>query len=318
MNIGLFLPTWSGGMAGETPSAREVVAFACAAEQAGFGSLWVSDHFYNEPYLDFEAMHVKLPAAYAGVKSGAWECWSLMAALAMVTKHATLGTLITNTGFRNPALLARMIDTVDDLSNGRIVAGLGAGDFATEHRAFGFPFERRISRFEEALKIICPLLRSEQVTLAGEFQHAHEARLLPKGPRVQGPEILIGSLLGGPRMLRLVAQYADIWHGMLAFGDSRTQVNKDAWQGVVRACDKHGRDAGSLARHVTVGVAVQAGSYAFPGARPLDASSSELADELAAYDEQGVATVSMVVEPCNEASLASLAPLLAQHSPAMR
>lgn len=299
-------------MGGVTPSSREVLALARLAEQAGFDSVWVSDHFYYEPYVDFGAVNVEFPDDYRGVKVGAWECWSLMSALAVTTERLVLGTLVSNTGFRNPALLARMIDTVDDLSGGRVIAGLGAGDFATEHRAFGYPFERRIGRFEEALAIIRPLLRGESVSFDGEFYRTDEAVLLPRGPRLQGPPIMIGTLLGGPRMLRLVAQYADQWNCMLPFGDSHTPAFEAAWAGVIAACDKHGRDVATLGRNVTVGICLAGGNYPLPGAQPLTGSTAQLVEHLNGYARLGVDTLSMVIEPWTAASIEALAPVLAQ------
>ena len=312
MNIGLLLPTWSGSLGGETPTTRDIVAFARLAEQVGFDSLWVSDHFYNEPFVDFAAMDIELPEDYRGVKVGAWECWTVMAALAVSTSRVQLGTLVSNTGLRNPALLARMIDTVDDLSEGRVIAGFGAGDFVTEHAAYGFPFERPIARFEEAQSIICPLLRGQTLTHSGEFYSTSEATLLPRGPRAAGPEILIGNLRGGPRMLRLVATYADIWNCMLPFSDSRPTAYAAAWQRVLAACERHGRDVATLARNVTVGVSTEAAAFPFPQAHPLTGSSTELAGKMLEFKALGVETLSMVLEPCTFAALEILAPALAE------
>lgn len=310
MNTGLLLPAWSDAVEGATLSARALLACADQAVAVGFSSLWVSDHFLNEPFLDYAAMDIQCPDEYRGIKSGQWECWSLLAALAARTSDVILGTLVTNTAFRNPALLARIIDTVDDISGGRLVVGLGAGDFATEHRAFGYDFERPIARFEEALAIIRPLLRGETLTHQGEFYRTDGARLLPKSLRAGGPPIMIGLLRGGPRMLRLVAQYADQWNCMLPFSDSRVESYAAAWQLVNAACEKHGRDPATLVRNVTVGVCLN-DRYPLPGALPLRGSRQQLIDACLAYREQGVETLSMVVEPCTEASLETLAPVLA-------
>lgn len=310
MKTGLLLPSWSHGVAGATLTSRALLDFAAEAVSAGFDSLWVSDHFLNEPYVDFAAVDVTFPDQYRGVKVGQWECWSLMAALAARLPGVTLGTLVSNTAFRNPALLARIIDTVDDLSGGHLIAGLGAGDFVTEHRAFGYDFERPIARFEEALAIIRPLLRGETLTHQGAFYRTEAAQLLPKSARAGGPPILIGLLRGGPRMLRLVAQYADIWNCMLPFSDSDVASYGEAWANVRAACEMHGRDAATLARNVTVGVCL-GGDYPLPGAQPLRGSTQQLIDACAAYREQGVETLSMVVEPCTPASLEALAPVLA-------
>ena len=309
MKTGLLLPAWSYAVAGASLNTRELLDFAAQAVQAGFESLWVSDHFLNEPYLDYAALGIQFPDEYRGIKSGQWECWSLMAALAARIPEVTLGTLVTNTAFRNPALLARIIDTVDDLSGGRLVVGLGAGDFATEHRAFGYDFERPIARFEEALAVIRPLLRGETLSHAGEFYRTDGATLMPKGLRAAGPPIMLGLLRGGPRMLRLVAEYADQWNCMLPFADSRVASYLQAWQRVRTACEKHGRDPATLARNVTVGVCLSE-HYPLPGALPLRGSTQQLLDACAAYKEQGVETLSMVIEPCTPATLDTLAPVL--------
>lgn len=309
MKTGLLLPAWSYAAEGATLSTRALLGFAEQAVNAGFNSLWVSDHFLNEPYVDYAAMDIQFPDEYRGVKSGQWECWSLMAALAACTSEVTLGTLVTNTAFRNPALLARIIDTVDDISGGRLVVGLGAGDFATEHRAFGYDFERPIARFEEALSVIRPLLRGETLTHQGEFYRTDGASLMPKSLRAEGPPIMIGLLRAGPRMLRLVAQYADQWNCMLPFSDSRVASYVAAWAQVSAACEKQGRDPATLARNVTVGVSLN-DSYPLPGALPLRGSRQQLIDVCLAYREQGVETLSMVVEPCTLASLEALAPVL--------
>lgn len=310
MKTGLLLPAWTGAAAGATLSTRELLRYATRAVAAGFESLWVSDHFLNEPFVDFAALGVRFDDALRGVKAGQWECWSLLAALAARCEDVTLGTLVSNTGFRNPALLARIIDTVDDLCGGRLVAGLGAGDFVTEHRAFGYDFERPIARFEEALQVIRPLLRGETLTHRGEFYRTEGATLLPKSLRTRGAPIMIGLIHGGPRMLRLVAQYADEWNYMAPFGDSRAGLYPAAWARVAAACAKHGRDPATLARHVTVGVCVGDAQWPLPGARPLTGSRTELLDECAAYAEAGVGTLSMVLEPCDEASLEFIAPVL--------
>ena len=310
MHSGLLLPAWSYAAAGATLSTRDLLAFAKQAVAAGFDSLWVSDHFLNEPFVDYTAMDIEFPEDYRGVKVGQWECWSLMAALAVSLPEITLGTLVTNTAFRNPALLARIIDTVDDLSGGRLVVGLGAGDFVTEHRAFGYDFERPIARFEEALSVIRPLLRGETLTHHGEFYRTEGAALMPKSLRAGGPPIMIGLLRGGPRMLRLVAEYADQWNCMLPFSDSRVASYIDAWAAVRAACEKHGRDPATLGSNVTVGVCF-ADDYPLPGALPLRGSTQQLLDACALYKEQGVDTLSMVLEPCTAASLEAIAPVLA-------
>ena len=134
--------------------------------------------------------------------------------------------------------------------------------------------------------------------------------LMPKSVRAGGPPIMIGLLRGGPRMLRLVAEYADQWNCMLPFSDSRVASYVPAWERVRAACEKHARDPATLARNVTVGVCLSE-HYPLPGALPLRGSTQALIDACSAYKEQGVETLSMVIEPCTPATLDALMPVLA-------
>ena len=303
LELGLLLPSWTAAMDGETPRARDVVALARLAEQVGFDSVWMSDHFFYEPYDDFRVVGVELPPDFAGVKNGQWECWTMLAAIAQATDRVRLGTLVCNTGFRNPALLARMADTVDDLADGRLILGLGAGDFATEHRAFGYPFDHRVGRFEEALAIITPLLRGETVTFDGRWQRCENAALTPKAARSAGPPIMIGSLEGRPRMSRLVAEHAAMWNTMLAFGDASTAAWQRAWMPIAAACESRGRDPASLDRHATVGVNLTRDPYPVPGAQPFHGDDAAIAERFAEFAALGVGHVSIMPHPWTAAGI---------------
>lgn len=309
--VGLLLPSWTAAMDGVTPRAADVIELGCLAEAVGFDTLWVADHFYFEPYADFRVVGVELPDEHAGIKGGAWECWTLVTALAWATRQARIGTLVSNTGYRNPALFARQVDTVDDLADGRLILGLGAGDFETEHRSFGFPFDRRVGRFEEALDIIVPLLQGATVSRDGEFYTADGAALLPKAARSSGPPIMIGTLAGGPRMARLVVQHADWWNCNIAFGDSSLEAYAAAWAPIVRACEKFDRDPATLMRHATIGVNLTASPYPVPGARPLAGDISAIAAGLHAFGAAGVEHVSIMPHPWNEAGVERFGEVLA-------
>ena len=166
------------------------------AEDVGFDSVWVTDHLlFRFPPRDDQ---------------GLWECWSLLSALGAVTNRVEIGPLVSCTSYRNPALLAKIADTVDEISDGRLILGLGAGWHEPEYKSFGYPFDHRISRFEEALTIIHGLLRNGAIDFDGKYYQARDCELRPRGPRKNGPPILIGST--GERMLGLVAKYADHWN----------------------------------------------------------------------------------------------------------
>src|SRR5215208_3399163 len=161
LKVGLILPDTEREMGGATARWTDLVQMARMAEDLGFDSIWNADHLiYRFPGKEVQ---------------GPWESWSLLAALAAVTTRVEIGPLVACTSFRNPALLAKIADTVDEVSGGRLILGLGAGWHEPEYKAYGYPYDRRVSRFEEALQIIVPLLKGEQVTFHGQFYNADEA-----------------------------------------------------------------------------------------------------------------------------------------------
>lgn len=310
LKIGVLLPMWTGSLAGTTPTMRQVLDFALHAERVGLDSVWATDHLYFEAYEDFKAVGIELPAEWAGIKGGQWECWTVAAAIAAVTTRIEIGTLVCNTTFRNPALLARMADNVVDLAEGRLILGLGAGDFTTEHAAYGFDFERHVGRFENALQILKPLLAGERFSHEGEFHRVVDAALLPKSS-FGAPPILIGTLQGKPRMSRLAAQYADMWNCMIAFGDCALSTFQQAWAPIRVACEKHGRDPATLAKGATVAVNFTDGPYGvLPTSVAFAGSIRQIADRFAAYAEDGASHLSTIPYPWDQHGLDRLAAVL--------
>lgn len=309
LSIGLSLPhgeTWADGA---TPGWRDLREMAELAEQAGFDTLWVSDHLL----VDWAAIAAQYglsvsPELIASPRQGVWECWSLLAALAAVTTRVRLGALVTCTGYRNPALLAKMAATVDEISGGRLVLGLGAGDFAQEHSTFGYRWDHRVSRFEEALQIIAPLLREGAVDFTGAYYQARECELRPRGPRPQGPPILIGALGKGPRMMRLVAEYADIWNGWLSFGENRPDLIPPLRAAVDVACLDVGRDPATLTRSVGISVALL--GRADPRNAPITGEPEAIAETLLAFAAEGISEVQIEISPRTPAGIAAFAPVL--------
>ena len=262
------------------------------AEELGFDSVWVPDH---------------LIFRYEGIEpQGVWECWSLLAALAAVTRRVEIGPIVCATTFRNPALLAKMADTVDEISGGRLVLGLGAGWYEPEYRAFGFPFDHRASRFEEALTIIAGLLRDGQIDFEGTYYQARDCELRPRGPRAQGPPIMIGT--SGERMLGLTARFADRWN---VAGRNRSEEIGPLRDRVDAACRRVGRDPATLVRTAQVMVdlpgRVERERPVRATAGPLTGSPDELAEAFRAYAREGISQLMIMPNPANLAGLEELA-----------
>jgi alkanesulfonate monooxygenase SsuD/methylene tetrahydromethanopterin reductase-like flavin-dependent oxidoreductase (luciferase family) len=198
------------------------------------------------------------------------------------------------TAFREPAVLAKMADTLDEVSGGRLILGLGAGWHEPEFRAFGLPFDHLASRFAEALAIIVPLLREGQVDFEGSYYRAPACELRPRGPRPGGPPIWIGA--ARPRMMRLVARYADVyntvWHGSPAELD-------EPWAKLDAACRDVGRDPSSIGR--TAGTFVLLPGFdGEPSGRPeltLKGSPEEIAGQLRAFHQAGAEHVTCILDP---------------------
>jgi alkanesulfonate monooxygenase SsuD/methylene tetrahydromethanopterin reductase-like flavin-dependent oxidoreductase (luciferase family) len=274
---------------------------AAQAEALGFDSLWLPDHLLY-----------RFPGA---PPTGQWECWSLLAALAAATRRVALGTLVAATSFRNPALLARMADTVDEISGGRLVLGLGAGYHEPEYSAFGYPYDHRASRFEEALTIIHGLLRRGHVDFAGRFYQARDCELRPRGPRPAGPPIIVGTR--GERMLRLTARLADGWNAWLAFGDGRAAAFPPLRAAVDAACRAEGRDPATLHASVTVMVDPLGGRpVAFArvraeiAPRPIDGPPETIAAALRDLAAEGVAEAQLYLPTCTPEAIEALGPVL--------
>jgi probable F420-dependent oxidoreductase len=274
MKLGMLLPMGAGALGGGRPPRwRELREIARLAEAVGFDTLMAPDHllFRRSPPGNVPAMD--LPP---GKSRGIWEVWSILTAVAETTSRIQLGPLMACASFRNPALLAKMASTLDEISGGRLVLGLGAGWHQPEYQAFGFPFEHRVSRFEEALRIIVPLLREGRVDFQGQYYQARNCELLPRGPRPGGPPILIGAQ--GPRMLRLAARYADTYdtdYQLDAAAVAQRMTALDA------ACADVGRDPKTIGRSAGTRVALATGG-------PVDpAWQVSLKNGVAEYDLDG-------------------------------
>ena len=227
----------------------ELLDMIRAIEDLGFDSIWLGEHLLYR-------WEDRPPR-------GPWEAWTLMAGIAAVTSRVEFGPLVACTNFHNPALLAKQAATIDEISSGRFVLGLGAGWNETEFRAFGFPYDHRVDRFEEAFTIIRTLLREGAIDFDGRFYQARDCELLPRGPRAGGPPLLIGS--NGPRMLRLTMPHADAWNSWFADIGNRPEGVARLRDVVDDACRDVGRDPAEVERTVAVLVRLPGGAGTPPG-----------------------------------------------------
>jgi alkanesulfonate monooxygenase SsuD/methylene tetrahydromethanopterin reductase-like flavin-dependent oxidoreductase (luciferase family) len=310
LKVGLHMPHWEGGIDGVTPRWTDLLALARQAEAVGFDSLWVADHTWSILSEFYEGISRPVPPGVADIPPfGMWEGWTLLTSLAVATSRIELGILVACTGFRNPALLAKMADTLDEISDGRLILGLGAGDSMFEHRAMGYPTDHLVSRFEEALTIIRRLLREGALDFTGTYYRVDGFELRPRGPRPNGPPILIGTLANRPRMLRLVAHYADIWNGWVAYERNHPDVVPPMRERVDAACHLHGRDPATLERSLTIQVAHP--GHQVPGSDPMTSSPEELAASLQGLADEGITHVQIFLMPTTLATVEAFGAVLA-------
>lgn len=307
--IGFFLGSITGGMRDGALRWKDIAALAARAEEVGFDSFWVPDHLL----FRFEGQAAHAP----------WEGWSIISALAASTNRIGIGSLVVCTAFRNPGLLAKMADTVDEISGGRFTLGLGAGWHDPEYAAYGYPADHRIDRFEEAVSVIRTLLRTGAIDHQGRYYDLRDCELRPRGPRPDGPPILIGALASRPRMLRLAATYADIWNGWLVPGRNYADQGAPLQDAVDRACETAGRAPQTLER--TVGVFVDqrppddrpSRQYASLSTvslqveqQPLSGEPAAIAEELRRFGQAGFSQVQVSPALDGLAGVEAMAPVL--------
>ena len=277
-------------------------SMAVLAEEVGFDSIWVGDHLLYRPE--------------DGPPRGPWEAWSLLAAIAAVTDKVEIGPLVAATAFHSPAMLAKKAITIDEISGGRLILGLGAGWNRAEFDAFGYPFDHRASRFEEAFHIIRRLVKGDEVDNQGRFYRNDRAEIIPAGPRHGGPPILIGSQ--GPRVLRATAPFMDQWNGWYAWYGNSPHGLPELLDKLETACDDVGRDSSDITKTVAVLATLPGGKGRIhgdaenEGKDPLSGSPAEIADILGQYADLGIAHVQMVLDPITADSIEWFADVLAE------
>jgi alkanesulfonate monooxygenase SsuD/methylene tetrahydromethanopterin reductase-like flavin-dependent oxidoreductase (luciferase family) len=269
MKVGVQLPEveWVA----RWPQLREM---ARTAEAIGLDSIWVGDHLlYRGDGLP---------------SRGPWEAWTTLAAIAAATERIQLGPLVAATSFHNPAILAKQAATVDEISGGRLVLGLGAGWNEVEYVAYGFPFDHRVSRFKEAFTIIRTLLVDGRCDFHGTYFDLSDCELLPRGPRHthgEGPPLMVGSM--GKRMLGITLPWVQAWNAWYTWFGNSVEGYLPLRDAVDAACRAAGRDPAEVERTLAL---------------------------LAAFAAEGVGHVQLVLDPINVETIAGLEPALAKLS----
>jgi probable F420-dependent oxidoreductase len=274
----------------------EYVAMARAAEAAGFDSMWLGDHL--------------LYRSDRRPERGPWEAWIMLAALAAVTERIDLGPLVACLAFHPPGLIAKMAATVDEVSGGRLILGVGAGWNEPEFRAFGIPFDHRVSRFEESFEIVRRLLSGERVTLPGRFWQADDAVLLPKPAR--RPPIMVGS--AGERVLSIALPHVDAWNTWYDNYGNTAEGFAALNSKVSDAAQRAGRAPEEIARSACVLVVLDRAAGDRPlvvGVPPLEGSPDGIAAGLRDLAEAGADEAILVVSPITEGSIRALVEVLA-------
>lgn len=272
------------------PEYREMIR---VAEENGFDSVWLGDHL--------------LYRGDGRPERGPWEAWTMLAALAAETERVEFGPLVACAGFHPPAVLAKMAATIDEISGGRFILGLGAGWNQPEFDAFGIPFDRRAARFEEALAIIAPLIAGGRVTHHGAFHHVDDAVLSPAPSRPV--PLMIGSV--GDRVLRAALPTAAWWNTWFDWFGNSADGFATLNGRISRLCSDVGRDQTTLKRSACLLVVTDPDAGERP--RPVEYSAATVVDVLARIREMrdaGADEVILVSDPIDIRSVRTLAEAL--------
>jgi alkanesulfonate monooxygenase SsuD/methylene tetrahydromethanopterin reductase-like flavin-dependent oxidoreductase (luciferase family) len=295
LEVGLVLPMGDSFVDGTTVRWTEIRDLAVRAEEIGFHTVWTADELLWRPE--------------GRGPQGWWECVAMTGAVAAATSKIKVGTWILSALHHNPGILAKAVETLDEISGGRFVFGLGTGHAGRQGHAFGLPEDRTVGRFEEALKIILPLLRDGHADFEGAFHAARDLEHRPVGPRPGRIPIMIGAK--GPKMLRLAAWHADIWSW---FVEERSDLSEfgPRLAALEAACLEVGRDPATIGR--SAGILVE--PTAFTGAAevlgaPIRGSAAEIADGLRAFQTGGFDHLEIILWPPTPDAVEAMGPVLA-------
>jgi alkanesulfonate monooxygenase SsuD/methylene tetrahydromethanopterin reductase-like flavin-dependent oxidoreductase (luciferase family) len=291
--IGVVLPVFQYGPERMTPRWAEIREVCTRAERLGFDTVWVPDELLwmteDEP------------------PTGVWDCVSVAGAVAASTSRIKVGTWVMSALHRNPGIIAKTAATLDEISGGRLVFGLGAGHAGPGQaaHAFGLPEDKIAARFREALEIIVPLVRTGRADFRGTYHAAHDLVQQPPGPRPN----TIPLLIGGNRVTgqRMAARYADIWSSF-ATESSYVDEFRPRMKSFLAVCEEEGRDPATIGRDA--GVLVHPLEPADASREYLSGSPKEIAEELRAFREAGCTQVDLMIEPGTVEAFEAAAPVV--------
>lgn len=294
LGIGLVLPAGESFVDGATARWVEIRELAIRAEEIGFDTVWMVDELLWRPP--------------DGQTHGWWECVAMTGAVAAATSRVKVGTWILSALHRNPGITAKAVETLDEISGGRFVFGLGSGHAGRQAHAFGLPEDHVYGRFAEAVEIMVPLLRHGRADFEGTFHAARDLEHRPVGPRPGRIPIMIGAK--GPKMLRLAALHADIWSWYVEERSDLAEFGPRL-AALEAACLEVGRDPTSIGR--SAGILVEPTSFTGSAevfGTPVRGSAEEIADGFRAFHAGGFTQVEVMLWPPTMAALEAMAPVV--------
>jgi alkanesulfonate monooxygenase SsuD/methylene tetrahydromethanopterin reductase-like flavin-dependent oxidoreductase (luciferase family) len=285
---------WDSFVDGSTSRWVDIRDLALRAEELDFDTVWIADELLWRPS--------------EGKPQGWWECVAMTGAVAAATSRVKVGTWILSALHRNPGITAKAVETIDEISGGRFVFGLGSGHAGRQAHAFGLPENHVYGRFEEALEIMLPLLRRGRADFEGAFHAARDLEHLPVGPRPGRIPIMIGAK--GPKMLRLAALHADIWSW---YAEERSDLVEfgPRLAAFETACVDAGRDPATVGR--SAGIVVEPTSFggsATALGTPMRGSAEEIADAMRAFGAAGCTNLEVIVWPPTLAAVDAMAAVI--------
>jgi alkanesulfonate monooxygenase SsuD/methylene tetrahydromethanopterin reductase-like flavin-dependent oxidoreductase (luciferase family) len=294
IEIGLVLPMGESFVDGSTARWSEIRELACRAEAIGFDTVWTADELLWRPQ--------------EGRTQGWWECVAMTGAVAAATSRVKVGTWVLSALHRNPGITAKAVETIDEISGGRLVLGLGSGHAGRQAHAFGLPEDHVFARFEEAVEIIVPLLRHGHADFEGTYHAARDLEHRPVGPRPGRIPIMIGAK--GPKMLHLAVRHADIWSWYVEERSDLTEFGPRL-EALLAACAAAGRDPATIGRSAGIVVEPTAvtGAAAVIGA-PIHGTAEEIADAFRAFGTAGYTQVEALLWPPTLAAIDAMAPVI--------